>query len=123
MVKKIINYAGQKCYLWEEVSSSDSAQYILDSFRDTGLKACALHERGKHQIYVEPPMKYAIYSNNVKEADKYNVTTLPSKIFGTKTEALKYIKKKKLEDVKIMRVNVGKIRNILHEEESRLRSD
>jgi len=67
-VKKEINYAGVVCSLREEVDSIDSAQGYLDACREEGIKACCLHENGKHQIYVEK----LVCSKSRKEiAEKY----------------------------------------------------
>lgn len=51
-----------------------------DSY-DTNNYYSILHKRGKiHRVY-------AIYTADVKKADKYRVTTLPSLFFDTKDEA------------------------------------
>ena len=50
--KKFIWYIGFKCYFEVEVNTIDEAQYWIDYYKNLGFKACALHERDKHQIYV-----------------------------------------------------------------------
>ena len=53
MVKEKIWYAGFECFFDKpEVNSIDEAQNLIDYYTRLGYKACALHENGKHQIYV-----------------------------------------------------------------------
>ena len=122
MKRKTINYAGLKCYFKEEVSSAKVAQDILDSWKAGRIYAYALHEKGKHQIYVEKVMKYGIYNKDVKKEDRYTIEKLPIWWFDTKKEAREFIKKR-VEDriwskedtknFKIMSANIGKIRQLL----------
>jgi len=51
-IKKSIWYAGHECFFECEENTIDEAQYWIDYYKRLGYQACALHEGGKHQIYV-----------------------------------------------------------------------
>jgi hypothetical protein len=53
--KPFIWYAGKKCVFETELTSGDEAQALIDYYQRIGYKAACLHERGKHQLYVEEP--------------------------------------------------------------------
>lgn len=58
------------------------------------------HRRGPKSIV------YAMFSRDVSAADKYKVTTPPSKFFRTRKEAMGYVKAHKVKDVKILSYNL-----------------
>lgn len=54
-VEPFIWYAGKRCKLEHEYETTDEAQAMIDYYRRLGYQAACLHERGKHQLYVEEP--------------------------------------------------------------------
>jgi len=54
-IKRTIWYAGSLCKFEVEVDTIDKAQYWIDYYNRLGFKCASLHERSKHQIYVELP--------------------------------------------------------------------
>ena len=51
-MKKTIWHRGKELTFKEEIDDIDEAQVIIDGWVALGWFACALHEKGKHQIYV-----------------------------------------------------------------------
>lgn len=52
-LKQEIWYAGVLCKFEEELNNTDIAQNLINYYKKLGYKACCLHEKGKHQLYVE----------------------------------------------------------------------
>ena len=57
-IKEKIWYAGAECGFIQELPDTskalDELQRVIDWITKQGRKACALHENGKHQLYVQP---------------------------------------------------------------------